>query len=180
MGSEDKTLFLSINSTGWLFATVIFLMLVFVMAIVNAIFFIRIYNQSKEKDSGTGINGLTVTGSLVIGIVSIIIGVISFGWSLYLISKIYKNREAIKTWYTEKKTKLMDWRRQQNQKLMNLQNSQIPMNQERCNYGYIPPAGDVRTPSELERASLMRKINELQQSVANFTTKEDGYTVNPF
>lgn len=123
MGTEDKTLFLSINSTGWLFATVVFLMLVFVMAIVNAIFFIRIYNQSKEKDSGTGINGLTVTGSLVIGIVSIIVGVISFGWSLYIVSKIYKNREAIKTWYTEKKTKLMDWKKAQAQKFQAIQNA---------------------------------------------------------
>ena len=123
MGSEDKTLFLSINSTGWLFATVIFLMLIFVMAIVNSIFFIRIYNQSKDRDSGTGITGLTVTGSLVIGIVSIMIGVIAFGWSLYLVSKIYKNREAVKTWYTEKKTKLMDWKKSQSQKLQSFQNA---------------------------------------------------------
>ncbi len=100
--SSDKVLYVNINSTGWIFATVIFLMLVFVMAIVNSIFFIRIYNQSKDRDSGTGISGLSVTGSLVIGIVSIIIGVISFGWSLYLISKIYKNRNEVNGWWKAK------------------------------------------------------------------------------
>jgi len=117
MGEEDKTLFVSINSTGWLFATVIFLMLIFVMAIVNSIFFIRIYNQSKDRDTGTGITGLTVTGSLVIGIVSIIIGVIAFGWSLYLISKIYKNRETVKTWYATKKQKFIDFKNEQSKKI---------------------------------------------------------------
>ncbi len=121
MGDEDKKIFLSINSTGWLFATVIFLMLVFVMAIVNSIFFIRIYNQSKDRDTGTGITGLTVTGSLVIGIVSIIVGVISFGWSLYLITKIYKYRSDVQEWYTTKKTKFADWKRQQAEKLRNFQ-----------------------------------------------------------
>jgi heme/copper-type cytochrome/quinol oxidase subunit 2 len=76
--SADKGLYLNINSTGWIFATVIFLMLIFVMAIVNSIFFIRIYNQSKDRDTGTGITGLTVTGSIVIGVISIILGVIAF------------------------------------------------------------------------------------------------------
>ncbi len=123
MGTEDKTLFVSINSTGWLFATVIFLMLVFVMAIVNSIFFIRIYNQSKDRDTGTGITGLSVTGSLVIGIVSIIIGVIAFGWSLYLISKIYKNREVVKTWYTAKKQKFIDFKNEQMKKVETFRNA---------------------------------------------------------
>lgn len=117
MGDEDKKIFLSINSTGWLFATVVFLMLIFVMAIVNAIFFIRIYNQSKDRDTGTGITGLSVTGSLVIGIVSIIISLISFAWSLYLITKIYKYRADINEWYTTKKTKLADWKKQQAEKI---------------------------------------------------------------
>ena len=98
----DKSFYFNINSTGWIFATVIFLMLIFIMAIVNAIFFIRIYNQSKERDSGTGITGLTVTGSLVIGVISIIVGIIAFGWSLYLISKIYKNKNTVKEWWDDK------------------------------------------------------------------------------
>lgn len=123
MGDEDKALFVGISSTGWLFATVIFLMLVFVMAIVNAIFFIRIYNQSKDRDTGTGITGLSVTGSLVIGVVSIIIGVIAFGWSLYLISKIYKNRELVKTWYATKKQKFIDFKNEQSKKIQSFQNA---------------------------------------------------------
>ena len=102
--AADKGLYLNINSTGWIFATVIFLMLIFIMAIVNAIFFIRIYNQSKDRDSGTGITGLTVTGSVVIGVISIILGVIAFGWSLYLISKIYQNKNEVGEWWTAKKT----------------------------------------------------------------------------
>jgi heme/copper-type cytochrome/quinol oxidase subunit 2 len=102
--AADKGLYLNINSTGWIFATVIFLMLIFIMAIVNAIFFIRIYNQSKDRDSGTGITGLTVTGSVVIGVISIILGIIAFGWSLYLISKIYKNKNEVGEWWTAKKT----------------------------------------------------------------------------
>ena len=123
MPSEDSALYNDIGSYGWLFTTVIFLMLVFVMAIVNAIFYIRIYNQSKDRESGTGINGLTVTGSIVIGVISIIIGVIAFGWSLYLISKIYKNREAIKTWYERKKQKFTDWRQKQYEKAQTFRNA---------------------------------------------------------
>lgn len=123
MGDEDKTLFVSINSTGWLFATVIFLMLVFVMAIVNSIFFIRIYNQSKDRDTGTGITGLTVTGSLVIGIVSIIVGIISFGWSLYLISKIYKNKEVVGQWYARKKQAFIDFKKRQSEKAQSIKNA---------------------------------------------------------
>lgn len=99
--SDEQTLLQNIGSNGWLITTIIFLMLIFVMGIVNAIFFIRIYNQSKDRDSGTGINGLSVTGSVVIGVISIIISVIAFGWALYLISKRYKITGAITEWYNK-------------------------------------------------------------------------------
>jgi hypothetical protein len=164
MGSEDKTLFLSINSTGWLFATVIFLMLIFVMAIVNSIFFIRIYNQSKDRDSGTGITGLTVTGSLVIGIVSIMIGVIAFGWSLYLVSKIYKNREAVKTWYTEKKTKLMDWKKAQSEKLQSIQNA----------YQFFMSNGETSSSAAAKAQAMCSKMNYVPQATFGMSRRSIG------
>jgi hypothetical protein len=123
--SADKGLYLNINSTGWIFSTVIFLMLIFIMAIVNAIFFIRIYNQSKDRDSGTGITGLTVTGSLVIGVISIIVGLIAFGWSLYLISKIYKSKDAVGKWWEDKKTTARNFYNEKLKKARNVEQTAV-------------------------------------------------------
>lgn len=120
MGDEDKKIFLSINSRSWLVATIIFLMFIFVISIVNSIFFFRIYNQSKDRDNGTGINGLSVKGSYAIGIISIIISIISFAWSIYLVIKNTKYGEDVKEWYTTKKTKFADWKKQQSEKMKSI------------------------------------------------------------
>jgi len=189
-GNEDQTLVNDIGSFGWLFTTVIFLMLVFVMAIVNAIFFIRIYNQSKERDSGTGINGLTVTGSLVIGIISIMVGVIAFGWSLYLISKIYKNKDAIKQWYMLKKQKFADWKQKQYEKAQTFQNAfsffkrsgesdeaAAAKAQQMCiNMGYIP--GPNMTMSNSDYSTI--KYTSSKYPTVPMSAMDADINNNPF
>jgi hypothetical protein len=161
-GNEDQTLVNDIGSFGWLFTTVIFLMLVFVMAIVNSIFFIRIYNQSKDRDSGTGINGLSVTGSLVIGVISIIIGVIAFGWSLYLISKIYKNKDAIKQWYMLKKQKFADWKQKQVEKAQTLQNA----------FNFFKRSGDSDEAAVMKAQKMCLEMGYIPGPSMNMPTSE--------
>jgi hypothetical protein len=94
----------TVSKSGYQTITVIFLTLVFALSIANAIFYFRIYNQSKDRDSGTTIEGLSVTGSLMIGIISILIAIIAIGWALYLLSKTYDLRSKLQAWAVEKKT----------------------------------------------------------------------------
>lgn len=96
----------TLSKTGYQTITVLFLTLVFALSIANAIFYFRIYNQSKDRDSGTTIEGLSVTGSLMIGIISILISIIAIGWALYLLSKAYDLRSKLQNWATEKRTNL--------------------------------------------------------------------------
>jgi hypothetical protein len=96
----------TLTKSGYQTITVIFLTLVFALSIANAIFYFRIYNQSKDRDSGTTIEGLSVTGSLMIGVISILIAIIAIGWALYLLSKAYDLRSKLENWATEKRTNI--------------------------------------------------------------------------
>jgi hypothetical protein len=121
-GNSDSRLYKFLTSSGWFIATAIFLMLVFALSIANSVFYFRIYNQSKERDEGTNINGLTVEGSYVIAIISIIVSIISFGWSLYLFYKYFNQKNAIDNWFTEKVKDVKNFRDKQIKKFKDFKN----------------------------------------------------------
>ncbi len=108
----------TLSKTGYQTITVLFLTLVFALSIANAIFYFRIYNQSKDRDSGTTIEGLSVTGSLMIGVISVIIAVIAIGWALYLLSKTYDLRSKLQNWATEKRTNIANAFRRKMDKML--------------------------------------------------------------
>ena len=108
----------TLSKTGYQTITVLFLTLVFALSIANAIFYFRIYNQSKDRDSGTTIEGLSVTGSLIIGIISVLIAIIAIGWALYLLSKAYDLRSKLQNWATEKKTNIANAIRRKMDKIL--------------------------------------------------------------
>lgn len=168
MENQDKTLLENVNSSkSSLFATVIFLMFIFAVSIANSVFYIRIYNQSKERDSGTGIAGLGVKSSLAIGIISIVIGVVAFGWSLYLLNKNYKIGTAVESWIADKRRAWLDYRKRKMEKVAALQaeaalqesSLQTPMINREC---YLPSQEEPLTDfqSMLEKAIAKGRIRD--------------------
>lgn len=117
----ETTLFNTLNNNGYLTVTVLFLVLLFALSIANGVFYIRIYNQTKNDPNGTGIEGLTVTGSVVIGVISIIIAIIAIGWALYLLSRSYDLKTKISNWYTEKKMQATEFFREKAMKMKFMQ-----------------------------------------------------------
>lgn len=106
--------------------TGIFLLLVFALSIANAVFYIRIYNQSKDRDQGTGIEGLTVTGSIFIAVISIIIGIIALFWGIWTFFKNKDLNDKVSSFLSERfnlvmfkrKEKMMAAAAQQQQQAM--------------------------------------------------------------
>jgi hypothetical protein len=74
-----------------------FLLVVFIISIVNAYYFIRLYSNRDENDV-TGLSGLTSGGALILGILDIVIALTVMIMLVYR----YMNKTEEKTWMSKK------------------------------------------------------------------------------
>jgi hypothetical protein len=74
-----------------------FLLVVFVISILNAYYFIRLYSNRDENDV-TGLKGLTSGGALILAILDIVIALTVMVMLIYR----YMNKSEEKTWMSKK------------------------------------------------------------------------------